>query len=475
MISFLHPAMLLAALGLLVPLAIHLWNRRRRRVLRIGSIALLEQAVPRRMRNIRFSDLPLFILRSLMLLCFVFLLAGLRFHRPDAASTDTAGWILVDPVISPAEQQAAGLGQDRYQNREVRMLAPGFPSVADSISPPDSPIDYGSYLRELARQHNRPDSVILLGRPYEAHFSGDPPGLPFHVRWWLIPEKDPRARFIQDAFLRDDQTIQLSIGAGEESGIFYRHIRLPFDSINPLALPEELGEVRITRDSLTPSWLLSVSGRIEESFPLKPFQPLHIAWHASPDQRAEMRYLLAALEAVREYSGRPLQWEEITGNLEKPREGQKPDWLFWLSEDDIPAAWDSTNQLIWNPQHMAARLLQATPAGHFSGKNQRYHLTRHLDPRLAPLPTDLPRQMIHMLWPDRAAKAISSVHDRRLVDYEQVQTIFRAAKQESVNPAEEAYAVDHPLWWLLLVLFLAERIWSLHKQLTPEAKSRSSV
>ncbi|MDQ2771566.1 MAG: BatA domain-containing protein, partial [Bacteroidota bacterium] len=62
MFTLLHPAALLALTGLLVPVAIHLFNRRPGREVAVGSLRWLAAGANRRLRHLKLEQLWLLLL-----------------------------------------------------------------------------------------------------------------------------------------------------------------------------------------------------------------------------------------------------------------------------------------------------------------------------------------------------------------------------------------------------------------------------
>lgn len=75
--GFQSPYALLALVGLLVPLVIHLLSKSKGELIPFGNIKLIQQTKPTRMREIRLADLLLLICRLLILLFSILLLAQL--------------------------------------------------------------------------------------------------------------------------------------------------------------------------------------------------------------------------------------------------------------------------------------------------------------------------------------------------------------------------------------------------------------
>ena len=65
----------LAATGIIVPLIVHLWNVKKGKTLKIGSIILLGESAKQSSKSFQIKDWLLFLLRSLLIIIIAFLLA----------------------------------------------------------------------------------------------------------------------------------------------------------------------------------------------------------------------------------------------------------------------------------------------------------------------------------------------------------------------------------------------------------------
>src|SRR5216684_1533812 len=79
--------------GIIVPVAIHLWNNKQGKVLAIGSIAFLEKTSRRKARSRKLSEWGLLLLRCLLLILLSLLLAG-PFWKSTSSAEGKKGWVL---------------------------------------------------------------------------------------------------------------------------------------------------------------------------------------------------------------------------------------------------------------------------------------------------------------------------------------------------------------------------------------------
>src|ERR1700761_1390939 len=90
---FLHPIWFFALTAVSIPVAIHLWNTRKGKTLKVGSIALITAASQKKTVSRRVSDILLLLVRCLFFSLIAFILAMPFWNRSNNASKK--GWILI--------------------------------------------------------------------------------------------------------------------------------------------------------------------------------------------------------------------------------------------------------------------------------------------------------------------------------------------------------------------------------------------
>src|SRR3954464_3767664 len=91
---FLNLIWLFAIAAVVIPVAIHLWNIRPGKVLKVGSISLIDPASRKSSRSFKLLDIPLFILRCLLLLALALLLS-MPVWQKKLQAAKVKGWVLV--------------------------------------------------------------------------------------------------------------------------------------------------------------------------------------------------------------------------------------------------------------------------------------------------------------------------------------------------------------------------------------------
>jgi hypothetical protein len=176
-LALLLPAGLAALAALLVPLLLHLARRSERRPLDFAALRWLSaRARPR--RHVRFDEIPLLLLRMLLLAALALLLA--RPVLEDAV--DATPWVVAMPGVPVAEIDAvAAEGARRH------WLAPGFPAVdAERPTTPQGAVPAASLLRELDVRVPAAAPLTILVPPVFDGADAERPRLSRAVDWRIV-------------------------------------------------------------------------------------------------------------------------------------------------------------------------------------------------------------------------------------------------------------------------------------------------
>ena len=172
----------LAALGaLLIPLALHLIRRAEYRTTPFAAMRWI-RAQLRQQRRLRLRELPLLLLRMLLLALIAVMLAQ-PVLRGDA--TAAKHWVLVAPGtdISAARSQVKSTDSDAA-NVDWRWLAPGLPSVSNTAAPATS--DSASLLREIDAELPASSRISVVVPSVVDGLDGERPKLSRDVEWIVV-------------------------------------------------------------------------------------------------------------------------------------------------------------------------------------------------------------------------------------------------------------------------------------------------
>jgi hypothetical protein len=544
--TLLTPSALLALLGLLVPVAIHLWNRRPGREVAVGSLRWLTAGANRRLRNLRPEQLPLLLLRAALLAVLAVALAGPVWRQAVPAGRGQA-LVSAQLVGTPAFiRLRPTLDSLRRRGYALRWLAPGFPLVppatwrADSLASqggdrgadePDSatePFTWARVRQAAEAFPGQPLYVVTTAALRE--FQGSHPALAGTITWHILPVAPPVAWLEAAASPRAD-SLRLLLGQSRATQTAFRVVSVakprPGAVVRVAGLkPLRYEETRAGGAQLRP--VLGVALRAASAAAGAPpaasvvpvrSRALRVVIYAAAPYAADARALHAALRAAAIGLPVPLA---LTLVAAPPSATDGADWLFWLADTPLAAAWnapvrrglkiwqeapapgiaDTAHLLspvaaepsvaVWR-RSQASRGTQSPAAGSLLwtdglgravlsrqalGRGARYRLHTRLSPpwsELANSPT-LPAQLLALLQPEpewlRTNELASGPsQDQRALDPVQLPAArFLKNSAETFPPA--AFHLTDLRPWLVLtagLLFAVERLLARRRvtQLTP--------
>ena len=199
--SIVTPMALWALLALGIPFLIHLFNRSRGKLVRIGNIDFIRKARKLHVTELRLTQWFLLIVRMAIFLLAALILAGLA--RPGLESSDihsiyvTPGWLRTADSAQLSDLLSSA---DRGTETRHRLLQPGFtdltPGVAAEIrqTAEDLPGDNETWpmLAERLSLEHHGGRVDVYSTDLMLQFGARRPALPRQVNWHLSsPESGP--------------------------------------------------------------------------------------------------------------------------------------------------------------------------------------------------------------------------------------------------------------------------------------------
>ncbi|AIZ62896.1 hypothetical protein PK28_02890 [Hymenobacter sp. DG25B] len=319
--------------ALVVPLAIYLWNRRPGRTVQVGSLRWLEAGANRRLRKLSPEQLLLFLLRVAVLALLA--LAGPVWQRP---ARPQRGPVLISPELLTSrgvEAVRPQIDSLRRQGHSLRLLQRGFPLVpAAAWLRPDSAYPASRKPQPVdnlwARLQQATDS-FPQGRLWAftsvrlRNFQGGRPALPRRLAWTAVP-LDDSVTWVQAAFRPSPTTLTLLLGRSAENRTTFRTITRPVSS-QPIAVPG-LGNWQY-QASADRALLVSAT----DTIPVRT-DAWHVWVRAAPSYTEEARHMRAALRAAALGVAMPLQ---LTVSADVPPPAKPLDWVFWLTDEPLPA------------------------------------------------------------------------------------------------------------------------------------------
>jgi hypothetical protein len=490
MLQFLQPIWLLTAMAVTVPLLIHLWNLRKGKRLKIGSLLLITQSIQPTARQLRLTEWLLLLLRCLLILLLAALLAG-PYWQSKTGSNKQKGWVLIPKEsiqqIYPAfKPRIDSLLQGGYE-----LHAFNFPF--GTISADAGNNDQGKstpYWQRLAQLNSRLPAgfpVAIFSEGNMEHFSGNRPDIALALQWQVLPNPDRRSQLVKATQISSDSIVLHFLETDAAKNLFTQQVisaNTPVPGMNMLQ----------TDSGRFVQWQQEAPVRIDTG-------KLRITIYQKTQQQ-DARYLRAALEAIRPLLDRPLQVDEAKTAASIP---PKQDWVFWLSDEPITKDHRATNYFVYTggetintrtaiitSQHTSAGpaalslykrsksnnqveaiwrdgfgevLLSKETGANDAGALYRFY--SHFDPSWNNLvwQPSFPELILALLQNDAC---------QHTIDLRQIDTAQLSAPTSPGTRQTAAIAARSDLsvicWWLLLVVFAAERWFSLY----PKTKTRAA-
>ena len=179
--ALLFPIGLMALAALLVPLALHLIRRAEYQTTPFAAMRWIHVQL-RQQRRLRLRDIPLLLLRLLLLTLIAVLLAQ-PVLRGDATAANY--WVMVAPGVNigAARTQVESTNSDAA-NADWRWLAPGFPSISNTATPATS--DSASLLREIDAELPASSRISVVVPAVVDGLDGERPDLSRKLEWIVV-------------------------------------------------------------------------------------------------------------------------------------------------------------------------------------------------------------------------------------------------------------------------------------------------
>lgn len=431
MMIFSNPTYLWGLLGLLLPIAIHLWSRKKVITIKVGSTKLLQESEPKQTSSIKLNEYLLLALRLLSILVLVFILAGPNIKKEQE---NEAIIYLVEPSLINNEHLSSVL--DTIPKESIRMLEEGFPLSEDyTFVESTGPTPYWQLAQDM---HDIPaDSLVVFSKGLLKGIQGMRPTLSAKTTWITIEPEGQIERGIA-AFQNDANIELLSLVTNAEVLGF---------STDTLSLESELITYNSKKDSIR---LNSDSGK--NWLPLRKTSPIHVGIVDNDTLKGQKEYFQAAYRAISKYLERPI---EITV-LESLDGQQVSDFNTLVLLRDISIEKTQQKTITHQPNAFATELIEKAP------QKDSYHLTGLLNSENI-VSQHLAEKLLSILELHEGLKETISDNDLRILSQEELQPL--TSQKETTKNNAALLPITPWLWLLFVPLLIVERILSkLRKQ-----------
>jgi len=470
-----NPTYLWALLGLLVPLAIHLWSRKAGKTVKVGSTQWLIASENTRFSSLQFNEVFLFAVRTFIVLLTVLILLDLVQKRPTEDGKTAQTWVLVEEALLEDVRARPQIDSLVKAGLPLHLLKPGMPimspkALAQKTLPQKEPakaslqtqlrskapisLNYWSYLTELDAWADAPKKVVVFAQNTQQRFYGTRPHLGLEVEWINLPEQRKHV-FLLDALQLPKDSLLLSIGLSDENGT--------------QVIQEKIRKQANTKIKGLPSVIVKSEQVYFAQVPNEGIQmrvptPKKVQIVYNQAYNLDQQYLKAALEAVGEYMQTKVQVQTTLLDQfeESGQSNQDLDWAIFLGKPAEGAKIDTKmgRQQIWqrlSPTRQWFEQDEVQPTMHY--------LRRRTNPAINPdlLKVGFLEELSQLLFVNPNAQERLAKFDRRKVALgqmspqkkKQVSKIRLTTQNDTENQAQSY----HLLLWLGLVIgIVAERL-----------------
>ena len=407
---FANPMYLWALLGLVVPLAIHLWSKSEGKTIKVGSISLLQESETTKSNKLHLNEWLLLLLRMLAVTLLVFILAE-PFAKAKAKKQDVV--YLVEPGLTKLSSFKTVL-DSLAQNQEIKLLKEHFPiySLEDSLVENET-TNYWQLAQHFKQL--QADSIVVYSQSLAKCLKGKRPEIPETINWITI-----------DSAAVVDEVLQL------------RQLQ---DSVEVLNVHTTSDKLYFTKEFVA----LKKSQDLSEDASVIPTDTIYVSVSATDSLKSQLPFLKAGFEALSSYLNQPIAFKHI----ENPSEiDAEVDVLIWLRSDSLPEFKGRT--LSFKPDAFSTHLIEPIDA-------KKYVLTQLITRKNA-VTNHLPEQLLPLLNLHPELEVEIDKYDNRVASSEGIQPL----KINGDNQIDKASMVPFTPWfWLsLLLVLIVERVLS---------------
>ena len=324
----------------------------------------LEASASNRWSSIKLNNFWLLVLRCLILILLAVALAQPVWeHQAQKQKSNKAVVIgeelLYTSALKPIKPTIDSLLQRGYTlhtyTPDLKQIEQEtWQQISNNIQ--DSTVtanyNYWSLLPALAARYKNPqDSIWLFTSDQQQYFAGSrPEAIPQHIRWIPVAT-DKSINWLQAAIQTTPDSLLLILGHSSREGTSYSKYKTA-TSTQSINLP---GNQQLQLQRQHDTLQATISGN--SSKVQVQTEPLQVAILSEEAQQAEVRYLRAALQAIGNYTGLPVQLKADTTGI---------DWVFWLRNEPLP---ESINQRVkqglqvWVQQHQKPQPINTSLTG----------------------------------------------------------------------------------------------------------------
>jgi len=404
--TFLNPTYLWALLGLLIPIAIHLWSKKEGKTIKVGSIELLRESESKQTSSIKPNELWLLLLRLLIISLVVMILAEpqLKLKTENDAIT-----YIIEPSLVK-DNKASSILNSIDENHSIKLLTKRFPEL-ESIDLDDLSTDTPNYWQLAKDMETIPsDSIIVYTEALISGFKGKRPNIIKNIDWITISDKENNNPIPIRATRIDSQVEVLSM---------------------------------ITQDELTKfSKSLVDENSVDDNLEIIENNPIKILLHSNEDFTTDSKFIEASFSAISKHLNRTIEVDTDENS------NTKYDLIVWLDQQS-PIPQTNSKLLVYKFDELSHNIIQE------SDKQNLFYLTTRLNTKNI-IDNYLPEQLLNILDLNADLEEAINKNDKRVLSKAELLPI--QSFEKALKKTDNYLSISKWLWLLLAFLLLNERI-----------------
>ena len=423
--AFAQPSYLWALLGLLVPIAIHLWSKKEAKTIKIGSVQLLSESKSRQSSSIQLNEWWLLLLRMAIISLITLVMAKPQWQSKVNNSKLT---YIIEPEFVKNEKFMARF-TDLQADQEIRLLQSGLPinDIEYTNSEDFRSVDYWSLASEMNALQT--DSIIVFSNGYAKGLKGARPETNHDINWIVLDS----AQTVEKPLLAYQTEKNITLFTANNSPVASK---IATKNI-------ELGDVyQLTSNGDSLQVLSSNSNSTK--IPLIQQPTLEVSLVYTDSLSADKTYIAAALAALSTYLNRDIKVESSLDN--EVLENKESDLTIWLSTKPAPVS--AQKKLVFKNDTISNALI-------IKGEDENtFYITEKITTENT-VSGRLTENLLSILDVNKEVRELQAKADIRSVTEADLKTNFIENKASKTHKA--SWNLNLYLWVVLLVLLIVER------------------
>ncbi len=424
---FLNPTYLWAFLGLTVPLAIHLWSKKKGKTIKIGSVQLLKKADTKQSRSIQLNEFWLLVLRLFLISVLVLILSNLHIRK----KVDNADFTYIVESSLLQNKQFRTILDTISTDAPMRLLQNGFPEIdleANYTVVPAIP-NYWQLAKEMESLPS--DSIIVFTSAYQSGFKGLRPEITKPIEWIPIA-RDKTSKHLLQVNRFNEQLELLVMNASDQQISFNKNL---LKSNNPKI------KLNTSKDSIY---------YLEKWTAINTKKASEVLLFYDANFLTEAKYFEASFKVVSKYLNHKINL--VKTNDLKSIDTKAFDIVIWLNKKPIRNTNGKIVMFEANP--FATHLIEESLV------KGTYHLTKFLDAENVEN-NHLPEQLIQLLDLNPTLEKKINQYDTRVLAKE---AFVPVSSNTIIDPSHtNSLEMTKWLWFLFILLLISERIVSSYR------------